>query len=96
MSRCLITSYFDFRVISKEEFINKGCSRNGSLTKKESKADVAFRIFDENRDGYITRQELQKSSKMTKAQVMIHFKIYLINPEIIIDINRLSDQIFQI
>ena len=59
-------------VISKEEFINNsGCSKNGSLNKKESTADVAFMLFDENRDGYITKPEMQKSSKMTKSQVII-------------------------
>ena len=59
-------------VISKEEFTNNnGCSKNGSLNKKKSTAEVAFRSFDENRDGYITKQELQKSSKMTKTQVII-------------------------
>merc|ERR1712141_520993 len=62
-------------VISKEEFCNnRACSRNGSLTKKESTADVAFRIFDENKDGYVTKQELQKSSKMTRAQIDAVFK----------------------
>ena len=59
-------------VISKEESINNNCcSKNGSLNKKESTADVAFRLFDENRDGYITKPEMQKSSKMTKSQVQI-------------------------
>ena len=71
--RCLITSFFlNFSVISKDELINNnGRSKNGSFNKNRSTADVAFRSFDENRDGYITKQELQKSSKMTKTQVII-------------------------
>ena len=64
--------FLNFSVISKDKMINNnGRSKNGSLNKNKSTADVAFRSFDENRDGYITKQELQKSSKMTKTQVII-------------------------
>lgn len=65
-------------LISKEEFLNNkssnGFTKNNSTFKKESTSDVAFRIFDENRDGYVTKQEMRKTSKMTKTQIDAVFK----------------------
>ena len=68
---------FHDRKISKEEFLGepepKGSSRRGSTTDKDTKADLAFNAFDRNRDGYITKQEMLKTSKnLTKKQVSVH------------------------
>ena len=62
------------RVISKEEFLGepavKSSSRRGSYVEKEAKADLAFKVFDRNHDGYITKEEMLKGSKnLTKKQV---------------------------
>ena len=62
------------RVISREEFLggslSKNSSRRGSLAEKEAKADLAFKVFDKNHDGYITKDEMLKTSKnLTKKQV---------------------------
>ena len=69
----------------------KGCSRHGSLSKKESKSDVAFRIFDENKDGYITKQEMRKLSNMTKIQVCTGKKI-TIRRKLKVKSNRIKEQ----
>ena len=63
-----------YRVISKEEFLGepagKSPSRRGSYVEKEAKADLAFKVFDRNHDGYITKEEMLKGSKnLTKKQV---------------------------
>ena len=63
-----------YRVISKEEFLGepavKSSSRRGSYVEKEAKADLAFKVFDRNHDGYITKEEMLKGSKnLTKKQV---------------------------
>ena len=62
------------RVISKEEFLGeplRSSSRRGSTAEKEAKADIAFKVFDKNHDGYITKEEMLKTSKnLTKKQVM--------------------------
>ena len=63
-----------YRVISKEEFLGeptaKSPSRRGSYVEKEAKADLAFKVFDRNHDGYITKEEMLKASKhLTKKQV---------------------------
>ena len=49
----------------------RGCSRNDSMSKNETKADMAFRVFDENKDGYVTKQEMRKISNLTKTQVSV-------------------------
>ena len=36
----------------------------------DAKAELAFNVFDKNRDGYITKNEMLKASKnLTKEQV---------------------------
>jgi Ca2+-binding EF-hand superfamily protein len=64
-------------VISREEFLGepaqKSSSRRGSTA---DKADVAFNAFDKNRDGYITKGEMLKTSKnLTKKQVQAVFEL---------------------
>ena len=49
----------------------RGCLSNDSMTKNETKADMAFRIFDENKDGYVTKQEMRKISNLTRTQVSV-------------------------
>ena len=66
--------FLHYRVISKEEFLGepalKSPSRRGSYVEKEAKADLAFKVFDRNHDGYITKEEMLKGSKnLTKKQV---------------------------
>ena len=40
------------------------------MAEKEAKADLAFKVFDKNHDGYITKEEMLKTSKnLTKKQV---------------------------
>ena len=71
-----------YRVISKEEFLGepaaKSSSRRGSYVEKEAKADLAFKVFDRNHDGYITKEEMLKGSKnLTKKQVKRIWQIKL-------------------
>ena len=71
-----------YRVISKEEFLGepalKSPSRRGSYVEKEAKADLAFKVFDRNHDGYITKEEMLKGSKnLTKKQVKRILQIHL-------------------
>ena len=43
------------------------------MAEKEAKADLAFKVFDKNHDGYITKEEMLKTSKnLTKKQVISH------------------------
>ena len=77
LSYCKLILFLN-RVISKEEFlgepITKSSSRRGSHTEldKETKADLAFNVFDKNHDGYVTKGEMLKTSKnLTKKQVRI-------------------------
>ena len=69
-------------MISKEEFLGepaaKSSSRRGSYVEKEAKADLAFKVFDRNHDGYITKEEMLKGSKnLTKKQVKRIWQIKL-------------------
>ena len=59
------------RLITKEEFLRKSVSKNHSSisSESESKANIAFKIFDENHDGFITEKEMREHSKITKTQV---------------------------
>ena len=42
------------------------------MAEKEAKADLAFKVFDKNHDGYITKEEMLKTSKnLTKKQVAL-------------------------
>ena len=71
-----------YRVISKEEFLGepaaKSSSRRGAYVEKEAKADLAFKVFDRNHDGYITKEEMLKGSKnLTKKQVKRIWQIKL-------------------
>ena len=62
------------RVISKEEYLGKPpriSFLRGSTTQKEAKADIAFKVFDKNNDGNITKEEMIQTSKnLTKKQVL--------------------------
>ena len=74
-SHCTIVLFLN-RVISKEEFLGepapKSSSRRGSATDPETKADLAFNVFDKNHDGYVTKGEMLKTSKnLTKKQVSL-------------------------
>ena len=52
-------------------------SRHGSATDIDAKADLAFKVFDKNRDGFVTKEEMLQSSKhLTKKQVSL--KLFLI------------------
>ena len=69
-------------MITKEEFLRKSVSKNHSSisSESESKANIAFKIFDENHDGFITEKEMRDHSKITKTQVnpLVSFLIDLI------------------
>ena len=83
------------RVISKEEFLGepalKSPSRRGSYVEKEAKADLAFKVFDRNHDGYITKEEMLKASKnLTKKQVIGILQIHLTSHENLNDPEKLS------
>lgn len=41
----------------------------------DSKVNLAFKIFDENHDGYVTEKEMRNHSKITKSQVNAPFII---------------------
>jgi len=69
-------------LISKEEFIANACgppsrpgSRRGSLKNggdygEKDKAELAFHLFDSNKDGYVSKQEFKNMSRnLTKEQV---------------------------
>ena len=61
------------RLITKEEFLKKSFPRQSSSSNissdNESKANIAFKLFDENHDGFITQKEMRDNSKITKTQV---------------------------
>ena len=67
--------YYRNRLITKEEFLKKSITRHSSTgmvsNDSESKVNIAFKIFDENHDGYITEKEMRNRSKITKSQVNI-------------------------
>ena len=82
------------RVISKEEFLGESRSRNssrrGSMAEKEAKADLAFKVFDKNHDGYITKEEMLKTSKnLTKKQVTLDQNLFhvIIKTLFLLDLN---------
>jgi len=58
--------------ISKEEFIGEAGASPTSSKKMdaEAKAEIAFKAFDKNHDGFVTKSEMMKvSKKLTKEQV---------------------------
>lgn len=63
------------RLITKEEFLKKSVPKHSSTgmvsNESESKANIAFKIFDENHDGFITEKEMRNHSKITKTQVNV-------------------------
>ena len=70
--------YFHFRKISKEEFVGGPSAterrKSGVGLDTDAKAELAFNVFDKNRDGYVTKNEMLKVSKnLTKEQVMLLF-----------------------
>ena len=61
-----------FRKISKEEFIGEAGASPTSSKKMDAdaKAEIAFKAFDKNHDGFVTKSEMMKvSKKLTKEQV---------------------------
>ena len=61
------------RKISKEEFT--GEKPKAKDMDPESKAELAFNVFDKNHDGYVTKSEMLKVSKnLTKEQVCVWLK----------------------
>ena len=47
------------------------------MAEKEAKADLAFKVFDKNHDGYITKEEMLKTSKnLTKKQVTLDQNLF--------------------
>ena len=70
--------------ISLEEFIEMNTksrlARSGSKAEAPTtldKAKLAFNAYDRNRDGYLTKAELRKTSKkMTDAQIDAVFEKY--------------------
>ena len=67
------------RFITKEEFLRKSITRHSSTgivsNDTDSKVNLAFKIFDENHDGYVTEKEMRNHSKITKSQVNVRFII---------------------
>jgi len=60
--------------ISKEEFVGGPSAterrKSGVGLDTDAKAELAFNVFDKNRDGYVTKNEMLKVSKnLTKEQV---------------------------
>ena len=74
--------FLSHRLISKEEFLANACgspssrsrpgSRRGSLKNGElgvDKVELAFNLFDINKDGYVSKQEFKNMSRnLTKEQ----------------------------
>ena len=69
-------------MISKQEFLGEhakasssskhGSRRGYSATDIDAKANLAFKGFDKNNDGFVTKAEMLKNSKhLTKKQVRI-------------------------
>jgi len=58
-------------LISREEFLGEGGSADPAPKfGDDEKTDLAFKAFDKNQDGYITKTEMLKTSKnLTKRQV---------------------------
>ena len=53
-----------------------GKSENTMASRREAanKAEMAFKVFDKDNDGYITKDEFQKiSKKLSKDQVRLYF-----------------------
>ena len=69
---CQLTLSSHFRKISKEEFIGEAGASPTSSKKMDAdaKAEIAFKAFDKNHDGFVTKSEMMKvSKKLTKEQV---------------------------
>jgi Ca2+-binding EF-hand superfamily protein len=91
--------------ISLEEFIemniNRNRSRNSTVSHVErkspndillEKARLAFNAYDRNRDGYLTKAELRKTSKnMTEAQIDAVFEKYDKNKDGRLDFEEFKD-----
>ena len=61
-----------FSFISREEFLGEPPKRKDSV--QQSKVEAAFKVFDKNQDGYVTKEEmLNMSKKITKEQVSMGF-----------------------
>ena len=63
-----------FRLISREEFMGE-CAVNAEEAKRygdQEKTDLAFKAFDKNQDGFITKNEMLRTSKnLTKQQASL-------------------------
>ena len=60
------------------------------MAEKEAKADLAFKVFDKNHDGYITKEEMLKTSKnLTKKQVTLDQNLFdvIIKTLFLLDLN---------
>jgi len=59
-----------YRLISKEEFLGDSGKDQKRKMSADGKSEIAFKAFDKNHDGYITKGEMLKVSKnLTKEQV---------------------------
>ena len=68
-----------------------GSSRTRPSTIVE-KAKLAFNVYDRNRDGYLTKAELRKTSKrMTDAQIDAVFDKYDVNKDGKLDFNEFKN-----
>lgn len=80
--RIIISNIFSFRKISKEEFVGTEKPKTKDLN-VDAKAELAFKVFDKNHDGYITKSEMLKASKnLTKEQVSLFLKNSIERPKI--------------
>jgi hypothetical protein len=72
-----------------------GASGHSSHTRPSTiaeKAKLAFNVYDRNRDGYLTKAELRKTSKrMTDAQIDAVFEKYDKNKDGKLDFNEFKD-----
>ena len=58
------------------------------MAEKEAKADLAFKVFDKNHDGYITKEEMLKTSKnLTKKQVTLDQNLFDVIIIFLLDLN---------
>lgn len=59
-----------FSLISKEEFLGEVGRDHKRRLSTDEKAEIAFKVFDKNHDGFITKGEMLTVSKnLTKEQV---------------------------
>lgn len=71
---------FFYRFISKEEFLGEvGKDHHKDRLSTDEKAEIAFKVFDKNHDGFITKGEMLTVSKnLTKEQVIFGIESHFI------------------